>query len=153
MKSLWKSLSHHCGRILTYSSDSSDFLISDIPKVAFSAGSGYNGNYGPFNMDVIMVFSRVITNIGNAYSPNTGTSIWTYGFGAFIYCPFVKMHCVSINSFIYLQEFLEHQWKASTTSHSPSLGLARHTILGRNFLRMNNCIFKCMIYLKDITSL
>ncbi|KAK3521634.1 hypothetical protein QTP70_014716 [Hemibagrus guttatus] len=41
-------------------------------KVAFSAGSGYQGNFGPFNTNVNIVFSKVFTNIGNAYSPNTG---------------------------------------------------------------------------------
>ncbi|KAK2823085.1 hypothetical protein Q7C36_019685 [Tachysurus vachellii] len=50
-----------------------DTLYSlDSPKVAFSAGSGYHGDFGPFNTDVNMVFSNVLTNIGNAYSPNTG---------------------------------------------------------------------------------
>ncbi|XP_027014259.2 cerebellin 17 [Tachysurus fulvidraco] len=41
-------------------------------KVAFSAGSGYEGDFGPFNTDVNMVFRNVLTNLGNAYSPNTG---------------------------------------------------------------------------------
>lgn len=52
----------------------SDFLITDRPKVAFSAGLGYTGTYGPLNTEVVLIFSNVITNIGNAYSPNTGTS-------------------------------------------------------------------------------
>ncbi|XP_062870252.1 cerebellin 17 isoform X2 [Trichomycterus rosablanca] len=42
------------------------------PKVAFQAGSGYQGEHGPFNADVILAFSNVLTNVGNAYSPNTG---------------------------------------------------------------------------------
>ncbi|TSV15232.1 Complement C1q-like protein 2 [Bagarius yarrelli] len=41
-------------------------------KVAFSAGSGYQGDFGPFNTDVNLVFKTLLTNIGNAYSPNTG---------------------------------------------------------------------------------
>ncbi|XP_053097507.1 cerebellin 17 [Pangasianodon hypophthalmus] len=46
--------------------------LASRPAVAFAAGSGYQGSYGPFNTDVIMAFSNVFTNIGNAYSPNTG---------------------------------------------------------------------------------
>ncbi|KAG7322681.1 hypothetical protein KOW79_014027 [Hemibagrus wyckioides] len=38
----------------------------------FSAGSGYQGDFGLFNTYVNIVFSNVLTNIGNAYSPNTG---------------------------------------------------------------------------------
>ncbi|XP_034551285.1 uncharacterized protein LOC117821242 [Notolabrus celidotus] len=46
----------------------------EVKQVAFSAsllasGSGY---VGPFNTHTPLVFRRVVTNIGNAYSPNTG---------------------------------------------------------------------------------
>ncbi|XP_037628112.1 uncharacterized protein LOC119489562 isoform X1 [Sebastes umbrosus] len=46
----------------------------EVKQVAFSAsllasGSGY---VGPFNTDTHLVFRYIITNIGNAYNPNTG---------------------------------------------------------------------------------
>ncbi|XP_036419160.1 complement C1q-like protein 2 [Colossoma macropomum] len=42
------------------------------PKVAFSSASGLNGYVGPLGVDTILVFSKEITNIGNAFSPITG---------------------------------------------------------------------------------
>ncbi|XP_054905780.1 complement C1q-like protein 2 [Poeciliopsis prolifica] len=46
----------------------------EVKQVAFSAsllasGSGY---IGPFDTQTPLVFRRVVTNIGNAYNPNTG---------------------------------------------------------------------------------
>ncbi|KAF7199286.1 transcript variant X1 [Nothobranchius furzeri] len=46
----------------------------EVKQVAFSASlmdSGY-GDVGPFNAKTTLVFRRVVTNIGNAYNPNTG---------------------------------------------------------------------------------
>ncbi|CDQ94238.1 unnamed protein product [Oncorhynchus mykiss] len=46
---------------------------TDRPKVAFSAaGLNDKGPIGPFNTDANLVYTRVITNIGKAYSPITG---------------------------------------------------------------------------------
>lgn len=51
------------------------FLISPgNTKVAFSV-SLYDhgkGDTGPFSDDKILVFKRVLTNLGDAYDPNTG---------------------------------------------------------------------------------
>ncbi|KAB5543234.1 hypothetical protein PHYPO_G00076800 [Pangasianodon hypophthalmus] len=54
------------------SKQQTDQLTDGLPKVAFSVGSGYEGTYGPFNTAVTLVFKKVITNVGNLYSPHTG---------------------------------------------------------------------------------
>ncbi|XP_070401258.1 ribonuclease Y isoform X3 [Nothobranchius furzeri] len=46
----------------------------EVKQVAFSSSlmdSGA-GDIGPFNAQTPLVFRRVVTNIGNAYNPNTG---------------------------------------------------------------------------------
>ncbi|KAL7374386.1 hypothetical protein ABVT39_028010 [Epinephelus coioides] len=45
---------------------------ADRPKVAFSAGLTDAGYVGPFNSEITLKFSKVFTNIGQAYSPTTG---------------------------------------------------------------------------------
>uniref|UniRef100_A0A6Q2X540 C1q domain-containing protein n=1 Tax=Esox lucius TaxID=8010 RepID=A0A6Q2X540_ESOLU len=42
-------------------------------QVVFSAGFGFDGNYGPFNTVVNLVYKKVFINIGNGYNQNTGT--------------------------------------------------------------------------------
>uniref|UniRef100_A0A087YAM9 C1q domain-containing protein n=1 Tax=Poecilia formosa TaxID=48698 RepID=A0A087YAM9_POEFO len=41
-------------------------------KVVFSAGIGGNGAIGPFSTSKTLVYTRVITNLGNAYNQHTG---------------------------------------------------------------------------------
>ncbi|KAL7373406.1 hypothetical protein ABVT39_006097 [Epinephelus coioides] len=45
---------------------------ADRPKVAFSAGLTDAGLVGPFDTEITLEFSKVFTNIGQAYSPTTG---------------------------------------------------------------------------------
>ncbi|XP_053176284.1 complement C1q-like protein 2 [Scomber japonicus] len=45
---------------------------ADQPKVAFSLGLTDSGTIGPFNTDITLKFSKVITNFGQVYSPTTG---------------------------------------------------------------------------------
>ncbi|XP_053180776.1 uncharacterized protein LOC128364266 [Scomber japonicus] len=46
--------------------------IADQPKVAFSLGLTDSGLIGPFDTDITLKFSKVITNFGQVYSPITG---------------------------------------------------------------------------------
>eukprot|EP00064_Thunnus_orientalis_P023556 superscaffoldBa00009020_g23803 len=45
---------------------------AERPKVAFSVGLTDAGAVGPFTSDIILKFSKIFTNIGQAYSPTTG---------------------------------------------------------------------------------
>ncbi|XP_044033089.1 uncharacterized protein LOC122866906 isoform X3 [Siniperca chuatsi] len=45
---------------------------ADRPKVVFSVSLTDAGQVGPFNTDITLKFSKVLTNIGQAYSPTTG---------------------------------------------------------------------------------
>uniref|UniRef100_A0A671U0U2 C1q domain-containing protein n=1 Tax=Sparus aurata TaxID=8175 RepID=A0A671U0U2_SPAAU len=66
------------------SSSESELLISksridqlerenaEKPKVAFYTALTNGGTLGPYNTDITLKYSKVFTNIGNAYNPSTG---------------------------------------------------------------------------------
>ncbi|XP_044207433.1 heavy metal-binding protein HIP-like [Thunnus albacares] len=45
---------------------------AEQPKVAFSVGLTDAGSVGPFSADISLQFSKIFTNIGQAYNPSTG---------------------------------------------------------------------------------
>uniref|UniRef100_A0A8C5BYZ6 C1q domain-containing protein n=2 Tax=Gadus morhua TaxID=8049 RepID=A0A8C5BYZ6_GADMO len=42
------------------------------PRVAFSAGLSDSGAIGPFGMETTLVFTKTLTNVGQAYNQTTG---------------------------------------------------------------------------------
>ena len=51
--------------------------VAGRPQVAFSASISTppQENLGPFANETKLVFNKVLTNIGDAYSPDTGLSV------------------------------------------------------------------------------
>ncbi|XP_054914572.1 complement C1q-like protein 2 [Poeciliopsis prolifica] len=44
----------------------------EAPKIVFSAGIAGNSAIGPFSTSKTLIYTRVITNVGNAYNQHTG---------------------------------------------------------------------------------
>ena len=63
----------------THTHTHTDYLLTDIvfmssekPKVAFYTALTNNGRIGPYNTAITLRYSKVFTNVGNAYNPSTG---------------------------------------------------------------------------------
>ena len=48
------------------------FYTTEQPKVAFSVALTDSGFMGPVSVDTNLVYTKVITNVGQAYDPITG---------------------------------------------------------------------------------
>ncbi|XP_014874208.1 complement C1q-like protein 4 [Poecilia latipinna] len=61
----------------------------EVKRVAFSASLLTSGSItiGPFNSHTPLVFKNVVSNIGNAYNPNTAPVRGAYHFELYIYGP------------------------------------------------------------------
>uniref|UniRef100_A0A8C5DAT0 C1q domain-containing protein n=1 Tax=Gouania willdenowi TaxID=441366 RepID=A0A8C5DAT0_GOUWI len=57
---------------LLFSLDHIDIISMYNTKVAFYAALSNAGHVGPYNMDIILAFNKLYTNVGNAYNSATG---------------------------------------------------------------------------------
>ncbi|XP_053176286.1 complement C1q-like protein 2 [Scomber japonicus] len=86
---------------------------ADQPKVAFSLGLTDSGRIGPFNTDITLKFSKVITNFGQVYSPSTG--LFTAPVRGAYYFSFTTM---DIRASVTRRIFLYHNDKRVLYSHN-----------------------------------
>ncbi|XP_067435652.1 complement C1q-like protein 3, partial [Thunnus thynnus] len=59
-------------RLINSESQIAELKYQANQKTIFSAALGGRGTIGPFNKDTSLIYRKVITNVGTAYSPSTG---------------------------------------------------------------------------------
>ena len=88
--------------------------------MAFSTALTNAGTLGPYNTDITLKYSKVLTNVGNAYNPVTGR----YTSGPLSSHGHNNLHDTVVTIPILtltLQVYSQHQSKGSTTSSSRCL--------------------------------
>uniref|UniRef100_A0A8C4DM14 C1q domain-containing protein n=1 Tax=Dicentrarchus labrax TaxID=13489 RepID=A0A8C4DM14_DICLA len=61
-----------CTRLIKFNDINELFVLAEKPKVAFYTALTNSALVGPYNTDITLKYSKVFTNIGNAYNPATG---------------------------------------------------------------------------------
>ncbi|XP_028323045.1 uncharacterized protein LOC114476006 [Gouania willdenowi] len=97
--------------------DQLEKINAERPKVAFYAALTNAGSIGPFNMDTILKFSKLFTNLGNGYSSETGfftapvNGVYSFQFTACGYFP----GSVNINMYMNKELMVNNgEWKRDT---------------------------------------
>ena len=70
-------------------------IYTDWPRVAFSVGLTDAGSVGPFDTEIALKFSKVFTNISQAYNPTTGIQLFYIQFSVLMWGEVLTPHWFS----------------------------------------------------------
>ncbi|XP_030293632.1 complement C1q-like protein 3 isoform X2 [Sparus aurata] len=93
---------------------------AEKPKVAFYAALTNAGTLGPYNIDITLKYSKVFTNIGNAYRPSTG--FFTAPVKGVYNLQFTVMSYSAGNSGVYVfknNQRIMHNWERNKEDRVP----------------------------------